>query len=186
MEETRTIPEEKNFNLAKVKLLPNGGIEADYQITEVIGDEPSISDYKTVCTRDVHPDLKGLFASLRWIVSSTFGLTSYLHLLEDKEKIDDAVNNINAKIEVRGVAWSGTGDKAGVVLTSVFECANGLKTAINTPRIKLGQATFGFEVELEQMTERIREEVYLFLFKGKQAQLSLFGESAPANDMPEE
>ena len=90
-----------------------------------------------------------------------------------------------AKIEVRGVAWSGTGDNTGVVITSVFETPNGLKTCINTPRIKMATISFGFEEELETIVESIKKEVYAYLLKGKQAQMSLFGENGAADDEPD-
>lgn len=190
MEKTlQTIPTEKDFNLSKVKLLPKGGIQAEYQVTVNVDGENSLIDRNETCTRDVHPDLLGLFEDLRNIVGRVFNITSFLSLLESDEfTLSDAqkalarsfADQIVEKIEVRGVAWSGTGDNTGVVITSVFETTNGLKTCINTPRIKMATISFGFEEELEQIVERIKTEVYAYLFKGKQAQLSLFGENAPA------
>ena len=70
--------------------------------------------------------------------------------------------------------------------TAVLETPNGLKTAINTPRIKLAQISYGFEEELEAITEQIKGEVYAYLFKGKQAQLSLFGQPATGEELVEE
>lgn len=190
MEKTlQTIPTEKDFNLSKVKLLPKGGIQAEYQVTVNVDGENSLIDRNETCTRDVHPDLLGLFEDLRNIVGRVFNITSFLTLLESDEfTLSDAqkalarsfADQIVEKIEVRGVAWSGTGDNVGVVITSVFETPNGLKTCINTPRIKMATISFGFEEELEQIVERIKTEVYAYLFKGKQAQLSLFGENVPA------
>lgn len=200
--ELQTIPTEKDFNLSKVKLLPKGGIEAEYQVTQIVNGETSLIDRNETCTRDIHPDLYGLFEDLRNIVARTFNITSFLTLLEsDEMKLPESkkmlarsfADELIHKIEVRGVAWSGTGDKSGVVITSVYETANGLKTCINTPRIVLATISFGFEEELETIVEAIKKEVYAYLFKGKQAQLSLFGEPAPAaeseespvDDMPE-
>lgn len=190
MEKTiQTTPTEKDFNLSKVKLLPKGGIQAEYQVTVNVDGENSLIDRNETCTRDVHPDLLGLFEDLRNIVGRVFNITSFLTLLESDEfALSDAqkalarsfADEIVEKIEVRGVAWSGTGDNTGVVITSVFETPNGLKTCINTPRIKMATISFGFEEELEQIVERIKTEVYAYLFKGKQAQLSLFGENVPA------
>lgn len=201
MEKELQTPAEKNFNLSKVKLNPNGGLQADYQVTETVGGEPSVTDYHANVTRDIHPDLKGLFEDLRPIVARVFNITSFLTLLEsDEMKLTEPkkmlarefANELIAKIDVRGVSWSGTDDNVGVVVTAVFETPNGLKTCINTPRIKLAQISFGFEEELEKIVDAIKKEVYEFLFKGKQAQLSLFGEqpangpadSEPDNDMP--
>ena len=60
----------------------------------------------------------------------------------------------------------------------------------------MAQISFGFEEELETIVEAIKKEVYAYLFKGKQAQLSLFGEEqepaadggddgGDSNDLPE-
>ena len=199
MEKTlQTIPTEKDFNLSKVKLLPKGGIQAEYQVTQTIDGDASLIDRNETCTRDVHPDLAAMFEDLRTIVGRVFNITSFLTLLEsDEMKLPESkimlarsfADELLSKIEVRGVSWSGTGDNVGVVITAVFETPNGLKTCINTPRIKMAQISFGFEEELETIVESIKTEVYAYLLKGKQAQLSLFGqdgEQAPANDdMPE-
>ena len=199
MEKTlQTIPTEKDFNLSKVKLLPKGGIQAEYQVTQTIDGDASLIDRNETCTRDVHPDLAAMFEDLRTIVGRVFNITSFLTLLEsDEMKLPESkimlarsfADELLSKIEVRGVSWSGTGENVGVVITAVFETPNGLKTCINTPRIKMAQISFGFEEELETIVESIKTEVYAYLFKGKQAQLSLFGqdgEQAPANDdMPE-
>lgn len=186
MEKTlQTIPTEKDFNLSKVKLLPKGGLCAEYQVTVIVDGENSLIDRNETCTRDVHPDLLGLFDDLRNIVGRVFNITSFLSLLEsDDFKLTESkkalarsfADELLQKIEVRGVAWSGTGDNAGVVITSVYETPNGLKTCINTPRMKMATISFGFEEELEQIVEQIKKEVYAYLFKGKQAQMSLFGQ----------
>ena len=190
--ELQTIPTEKDFNLSKVKLLPKGGIQAEYQVTQVVDGENSLIDRNETCTRDVHPDLLGLFADLRNIVGRVFGITSFLSFIDAEALSHNVVDRARAfadellaKIEVRGVAWSGTGDNTGVVITSVFETPNGLKTCINTPRIKMATISFGFEEELETIVESIKKEVYAYLFKGKQAQLSLFGENGPADNEPD-
>ena len=192
MEKTlQTIPTEKDFNLSKVKLLPKGGIQAEYQVTQTVDGENSLIDRNETCTRDVHPDLLGLFDDLRNIVARVFNITSFLTFL-DAEVVNHNIQDrarafadeLLEKIEVRGLSWSGTGDKSGVVITAVYETANGLKTCINTPRIVLATISFGFEEELETIVETVKKEVYAYLFKGKQAQLSLFGApgNAPEND----
>jgi hypothetical protein len=192
--ELQTIPTEKDFNLSKVKLLPKGGIQAEYQVTQIVDGETSLIDRNETCTRDVHPDLLAMFADLRTIVARVFNITSFLTLLEsDEMKLPESkkmlarnfADELLSKIEVRGVAWSGTGDNTGVVITSVFETPNGLKTCINTPRIKMATISFGFEEELETIVESIKKEVYAYLFKGKQAQMSLFGDNGAADDEPD-
>lgn len=194
--EQKTIPTERKYNLSKVKLNPNGGLQADYQVTETVGGEPSVTDYHANVSRDIHPDLRGLFEDLRPIVARVFNITSFLTFLDsDEMKLSEAkkmmarafADELVAKIDVRGVSWSGTDDNAGVVITAVFETPNGLKTCINTPRIKMSTISFGFEEELEKIVDAIKTEVYQFLFNGKQAQLSLFGdngEQAPKSYVP--
>ena len=192
--ELQTIPTEKDFNLSKVKLLPKGGIQAEYQVTQTVDGETSLIDRNETCTRDVHPDLLAMFTDLRTIVARVFNITSFLTLLEsDEMKLPESkkmlarnfANELLAKIEVRGVSWSGTDDNTGVVITAVFETPNGLKTCIKTPRIKMATISFGFEEELETIVESIKKEVYAYLFKGKQAQMSLFGDNGAADDEPD-
>ena len=200
----QSIPTEKDFNLSKVKLLPKGGIQAEYQVTQVVGGEPSVLDRNETYSRDVHPDMTKMFQDLRIIVARVFNITSFLTLMEsDEMKLPESkkmiarnyADELISKIEVRGVSWSGSDENTGVIITAVFETPNGLKTCINTPRIKMAQISFGFEEELETIVEAIKKEVYAYLFKGKQAQLSLFGETEQepaadggnddANDLPE-
>ena len=73
------------------------------------------------------------------------------------------------------MSFSGQDDNVGVVLTGLFTVSNNQKTAINSPRLKFNTETFGFEEELEEIVANIETEVYAFLFKGKKAQLELFG-----------
>ena len=189
--ENYTIPSEKDFTLSKVKLLPKGGAQVSYQVTQSVDGEVSITDRTEVCSREVHPDLKSRFEELRPIVGQVFGMTSFLTILDQmgaaqskKNIAQDYINGLYEKIDVRGIALSGDGDNTGIVITAVLEVGNGLKTCINTPRLKLASESFGFEEELERIAEAIKSEVYAYLFKGKQAQLSLFGE-LPEGGRPE-
>ena len=87
------------------------------------------------------------------------------------------------KIEVRGISLSGQDDNVGVVVTGLLEVFAGQKTAIISPRIKFSNINYGCEEELEDIISRIETEVYAFLFKGKKAQLELFGaDGTPAPD----
>ena len=96
----------------------------------------------------------------------------------------DFADEMLKNIEVRGVSFSGQDDNVGVVLTGLFTVSNNQKTAINSPRLKFNIETFGFEEELEEIVADIENEVYAFLFKGKKAQLELFGaDGEPAPGM---
>ena len=163
-------PEIQNFNLTKVKLLPGGGLAADYSASVIIKGEASTTDYSVSCNRDVHPDLAALFSGLRSLIARVFQW--------DGEMVE--------LIEVRGLSWSGKDDNEGIVITALYETANGQKVAINTPRIRLSSESFGFEQLLAEDAARIKSEVYEFLFNGKQAQLSLFGEPVDGGQAVEE
>lgn len=193
---TMAVPSEKNFSLEKVKLAKDGGIEAQYEVVEVNGGESYINHYAVNNSKEIHPDLQNLFKDLRPIVARVFGITSFLSMLESPDmKLPESkllnarafANELLNNIEVRGVSYSGQDENVGVVITAVYTTGNGLKTCINTPRLKMATISFGFEEELETIVGKIEREVYAFLFEGKQAQLSLFGEQGkgPGNNGPE-
>lgn len=189
--EILTIPSEKNFSLSKVKLVKNGGIDVHYEVTETIGNESYTNKYHVESAKDIHPDLRKLFNRMRPIMARLFNITSFLTLVETedfkatKKQKQDARNfadEATGNIEVRGVSFSGSDDNVGVVLTGLFTFSNGQKAAINSPRLKFDLFTFGFEDELEEICEDIETEVYAFLFKGKKAQLELFGDTTAEPD----
>lgn len=187
---TMTKPNPKDFQLEKVKLVNNGGICAHYDVTEVVGGTSYTNHYVVDNGMDVHPDLAHLFEDLRPIVARVFNINSFLSFVEDpankipakiQEQARGFAGELLNNIEVRGVSFSGKDDNVGVVITAVYTTANGLKTCINTPRIKMATISFGFEEELEEIVGKIEREVYAYLFDGKQAQLSLFGADGNAN-----
>ena len=187
---TMAKPNPKDFQLEKVKLVNKGGICAHYDVTEVVGGTSYTNQYVVDNGMDIHPDLAGLFEDLRPIVARVFNINSFLSFVEDpankipakiQEQARGFAGELLNNIEVRGVSFSGKDDNVGVVITAVYTTANGLKTCINTPRIKMATISFGFEEELEEIVGKIEREVYAYLFDGKQAQLSLFGADGNAN-----
>lgn len=185
------IPSEKAFALSKVKTLKSGGLDVHYEVTETIGNESYTNKYHVKSAKDIHPDLRGCFKRLRPIMGRIFNITSFLSLVEtsdfkatkeQNELSRDFTDELLKNIEVRGVSFSGQDYNVGVVLTGLFAVSNDQKTAINSPRLVFNTKTFGFEKELEEIAADIETEVYAFLFKGKKAQLELFGadgETAP-------
>ena len=189
------IPSEKAFKLCKVKTAKGGGLDVHYEVNEVEGNENYLNKYHMECAKDIHPDLRKLFERLRPIVGRVFNITSFRTLIETDEfkaregqKVlaEDFAKECLQNVEVRGVSLSGKDDNIGVVLTATYEVANGQKTAINTPRLRLDSETWGFEEELESIVAEIEIEVYAFLFKGKKAELSLFGDDTPSSEKRED
>ena len=187
------IPTKEKFSLSKVKLLKDGGLDVHYEVTEVVGNESYTNKYHVLSAKDIHPDLRKLFKYLCPIMGRIFNITSFLSLMDTpdmkaNQKQKDAARNFADEmlknIEVRGVSLSGQDDNVGCVLTGLFTVSNNQKTAINSPRMKFNTETFGFEEELEKIVADIENEVYAFLFKGKKAQLELFGaDGEPAPGM---
>ena len=178
------IPNESAFALSKVKALKDGGLDVQYEVTEIVGNESYTNKYHVESAKDFHADLRELFDRLRPIMARIFNITSFLSMIEAGEykasaiQVDKARNfayELLKNIEIRGVSLSGEGDNTGVVITALYEVSNGMKVAINSPRIRLNTISFGFEEELEKIVAGIESEVYAFLFKGKKAQLKLFG-----------
>lgn len=178
------IPSERAFALSKVKTLKDGGLDVHYEVTEAIGNESYTNKYHVESSKDIHPDLRDCFGRLRPIMGRIFNITSFLSMVEtsdfkatkkQSELSRDFADEMLKNIEVRGVSFSGQDDNVGVVLTGLFMVSNNQKTAINSPRLKFNTETFGFEEELEAIVADIENEVYAFLFKGKKAQLELFG-----------
>ena len=182
------IPSEKAFALSKVKTLKDGGLDVHYEVTETIGNESYTNKYHVESAKDIHPDLRDCFDRLRPIMGRIFNITSFLSMVEasdfkatkkQNELSRDFAEEMLKNIEVRGVSFSGQ-DNVGIVLTGLFTVSNGQKTAINSPRLKFNIEKFGFEEELEEIAADIETEVYAFLFKGKKAQLELFGADGEA------
>lgn len=179
------VPSEKAFALSKVKMLKGGGLSIHYEVTEVVGSESYTNKYQVDSAKDVHPDLLVLFTSLKPIMGRVFHFTSFVSMIEadeyqatesQKETARSLVVETLGRFEVRGVSLSGEDDNLGVVIYGTYETQNGQKVAVNTPCIRLETISFGFEEELEEIIGKIENEVYAFLFKGKKAQLELFGE----------
>ena len=185
------VPSEKAFRLSKVKTLKDGGLDVHYEVTETIGSESYTNKYHIESAKDIHPDLRNLFEQLRPIMGRIFNVTSFLTLMDtDEMKANQRQKAVATEfaremldnIEVRGISLSGSDDNVGVVLSGTFTVSNNQKTAINSPRLKFSTETFGFEEELENIIADIETEVYAFLFKGKKAQLELFGADGEASE----
>lgn len=182
-EKTMAIPAKDKFSLSKVKLIRDGGLDVTYDVTEVVGNESYTNKYHVENVKDVHPDLRKLFKQLAVEMAKMFspitpkGVAEALEVkmtAKQKEACEKIGKSVQEKFEVRGVSFTGSGDNIGVVITGLYTFDNGLKTAINSPRVKFDNPLFGNEEELEEICTEIENEVYEFLFEGKSAQLELF------------
>ena len=179
------IPSEKSFNLSKVKVISGGGLDVTFQVEEVIGAEVYLENYHLASSKEIHPDLKKLFDSLKPIMARIYHLSFFRSLLEtpdfkatkkQKDLAEEAFSEVMNKITITGVLLSGKDDNVGVVITGTFTADSNQKMAINSIRMKFSDERYGFEEEMEGIIGEIEREVYAFLFKNKKAQLTLFDE----------
>lgn len=178
------IPNEEKFSISKIKLKSDGILDLSYEITEVIGQESYTNKYHLESAKDVHPDLRNLFKSLNPIVARILQLNAFQSVVstpdfkataKQKEAADAYADEVVGNVNLIGLSYSGTGDNVKVVLTAMYTVANNQKIVINTPAIRITGESWGFEEELTGVASAIESEAYEFLFKGKKAQLELFG-----------
>lgn len=187
------VPSEQQFAVSKVKLAKNGGVTILYDVTEVIGEESYTNKFLVESAKDLHPDFVECFNKLRPILGRIFNLISFLSLVETpefkatakmKEQAREFADEVLKLVEARSISLSGKDDNVGVVISGLMTTGNNKKTAINSPLLKFNSEVYGFEEELEEICGDIEKEAYQFLFKGKKAQLELFG--AAGNDEDDE
>ena len=178
-------PSEKAFNLCKVKVVSGGGLDVTFEVEEAIGAEVYRENYHLASSKEIHPDLKKLFDSMKPIMARIYGLSFFRSLLEtpdfkatkkQKDLAEEAFSEVMNKITITGVSLSGKDDNVGVVITGTFTEDSNQKMAINSIRMKFSDERYGFEEEMEGIIGEIEREVYAFLFKNKKAQLTLFDE----------
>lgn len=178
-----TIPSEQSFKLSKVQLKDNGCIKVNYEICESVGGVEYTNKYKIESTKEIHPDMKHLFACLVDVLADTCNVyklvdTVCLSKFEatDEQKVI-AREELEATIEgmtVKSVTLSGKDDNVGCIISGEMEVKHGLKVTLITPRLKYNEEIFGFEHELGSVLMSLQKEIYAYLFQGKQAELEVW------------
>jgi len=183
-----------NFSLTKVKLLKGGGLDVTYRKQDTEKGITDTVDFNIKNTTNPHPDLVDAIHELKVYVSKCYGMDGAVVLAKSKgldkkdgdafkvvkKLIENAYNETLKKIDVTGIAISGSieddKDKRAVIITGTQLMSNNSKTALNSPRIKLNTNQFTFESDVQDIVNKISEEVCEYLFEGKKAQLELFVE----------
>ena len=178
---------ESAFTLNKVKVIPGGGLDVTFEVEETCGAEIYRENYHLSSTKEIHPDLKKLFDQLKPIMARVYHLSFFRSLMDtpefkatknQRELAENAFTEVLANLNVTGVSLSGKDENVGVVLTGTFTADSNQEMAINSHRMKFKDERYGFEEEMERIIGEIEIEVYLFLFKGKKAQLEILGDDA--------
>lgn len=172
--------DKNDFSVLKVKLGKNGGLDVHYTLHEVNGNDVYNNKYHVENTKDIHPDLRKAIKGLRAFLAVSVGYARCIDIAQDeKEDVRAMADKYFAEmcnnIQVTGVAYSGEGINTGVVITGVLDCGEYGTTAIVSPRLHFLDDKIPFAKELAKIVMAINDEVFMFLFEDKKAQLEIFG-----------
>ncbi len=179
----------EQFELQKVKILKAGtGVEIDFNVRHNEDGVQTVDRYTKETTTFPHPDLTAAVGRLRKYLALSVGketifsdgvIESYESSFKKDEMktflkdIQERYNSELNKITVTGLSVSGLDNNKGVIITGTYQCKNGAKIAVNSPRIRFASEIMGFESELEELCNIIESEAYLYTFEGKQAQAEI-------------
>lgn len=172
-----------SFELKKVKLLPSGGVYAECKMTAHVDGSLHEIDEKVTNPIVPHPDLENAIRSLKNELLTSCGFRGLMVVVNaeefkasgaQKEAAAEFWNILEGKAHVTGVHFSGEEENAGVIISGKIAAENGSNIALNSPRMRFSSDVFGFEEHLEGMAEKIKDEVYSYLFENKKGQLELF------------
>lgn len=142
----------EQFHLSSVELWKFGGLTAVYSLTDSEGS----SDYKVTLTKSIHPDLSALLASLRPRAEFALGFPA--------QEVNEDENYV---VNVTGVKIN-SGTNTTFVISALIKGPAGDYKA-KTPKLSLKE-------DDQPTIDRLEDEVYAYLFEGKSAQLSIFGD----------
>ncbi len=189
--------DQDNISLSKVKLIKGGGLEVHYTESVRDGDITDKLSFAVKNTINPHPDLVKKIEALKDYLARCYGFNGINVLMDSKqlkpaeEKAFDKVRNLidvmvketMKKIDITGVSINGEidgeKDKRSVVISGTMLQENNAKTALNSPRLKMNQDIFKIESDVKIIIDDLEDEVFLYLFENKKAQLALFDEPEP-------
>ncbi len=133
-----------------------------------------------------HPDLLSLFDKLIIRLGSFYGYTLFESLVNgsnfsasaaQKKYAKQFTEEMISKISVNGISFSGK-ERDKVVIMGTYE-----GNAINTKPLHFGNQEYG--EELQEICDKIEEEVYEYVFMNKKAQLDMFPEDEEEGEVGE-
>lgn len=179
-----------NFELKRVKFIPNG-LEVDYNDCMNVDGETVKTFHKVKDPEYPHPDLQKEAGKLRGYIVRLMGLMNFANItyLSDLSKQDKELNKqfqdffeIQAtRVSIREIVRD-EGNNT-VIIKYEFAGTDLSLFKMQTPKINLEGEILKFEIDMDTDLEGMKHEVFDYLFKGKRAQLSMFGEIAEADDI---
>jgi hypothetical protein len=179
-----------NFELKRVKFIPNG-LEVDYNDCMNVDGETVKTFHKVKNPEYPHPDLRNEADKLRGYIVRLMGLMNFANITylsdlskQDKEldkQFQDFFEIQSTRIMIREIVRDE--EKNTVIIKYEFTGTNLSPFKMQTPKINLEGEILKFEIDMDTDLEGIKHEIFDYLFKGKRAQLSMFGEIAEADDI---
>mgnify|MGYP005889415861 FL=1 len=179
-----------NFELKRVKFITNG-LEVDYNDCMNVDGETVKTFHKVKTPEYPHPDLQNEAGKLRGYIVRLMGLMNFANItyLSDLSKQDKELDKqfqdffeIQAtRIIIREIVRDE--EKNTVIIKYEFTGTDLSLFKMQTPKINLEGEILKFEIDMNTDLEGMKHEIFDYLFKGKRAQLSMFGEIAEADDI---
>lgn len=179
-----------NFELKRVKFIPNG-LEVDYNDCMNVDGETVKTFHKVKNPEYPHPDLPNAAGKLRGYIVRLMCLMNFANItyLSDLSKQDKELDKqfkdffeIQAtRIIIREIVRDE--EKNTVIIKYEFTGIDLSLFKMQTPKINLEDEILKFEIDMNTDLEGMKHEIFDYLFKGKRAQLSMFGEIAEADDI---
>lgn len=107
-------------------------------------------------------DLNDLLQSLRENVKEILFLT------------DEGVGNL----DIHTVTLTGSGEKSGIVISAKLKVVSGNLVNLNTHNLFFSTSHYGFEEGIEDVSNRIADEVYKIIFESKTDEMTLYNEDS--------
>lgn len=146
--------EREQFDLIKIKA-QSMGLAVKYELEEVQGDSVCTNEYLAQRAQMPHEDLRGAIDSLCPLVAYVAGYIS-----DWKEECPP--------MSIESFSYSGQGEMVGVVINAVVKKSY-FACKVKTPRLILSRVD-DFTAELRAVLSRIEDEVYEYLFCGKEGE----------------
>lgn len=179
-----------NFELKRVKFIPNG-LEVDYNDCMNVDGETVKTFHKVKNLEYPHPDLQNEAGKLRGYIVRLMGLMNFANITylsdlskQDKEldkQFQDFFEIQSTRIMIREIVRDE--EKNTVIIKYEFTGTDLSLFKMQTPKINLEGEILKFEIDMDADLEGMKHEIFDYLFKGKRAQLSMFGEIAEADDI---
>jgi hypothetical protein len=194
MDEFMTKPNRNAVELSSAKRSNDGVIKTVFSVSRKEGGDTFVDKQTNESAQFPHPDLMEAFDDLKPILHHSWGKNDIITILDNmpadtKESVKKIRSFVNEgikedlqKITITGIHVSGLDANKGCIITGTYESKNGVKVAMNSPRIKFTDTSMGrFSEDIEKVHDAIEEECYEYVFNGKKAQLSIDfdGEGSP-------